>query len=496
MSDIYRCNGEADCVNTVENTPVDEFGCGSIWINKRCVNDWRMRPMQTVHIIVSERDLCDEKCYCSSCSDEAYCYGRTVGMFCKSRPKGPQIYLEPTYVCDGVKHCYDNKDEESCLSRKIAVCPYTNFKTMALERILVKENMCGPVNEYIESNLVCSDYRDQMNCSIKAEPNTPASSPLVCNVNGYPTTISKRMVCGAITRNKQLCDDGIDKMCRTPGWQCTLHKHQLCDGKKDCAGGSDENGDTCSYMVEDFTCIRRYMTGEKTPIQIPNEWIGDGIEDCENGDDEQERKWYTKCGLGTLQLKSTSPSSCLGMVMLKCPGHPSALLRSDAACTDTNFCDNSLCLISRRNDKLGAEVWTTELGYKRSLLYCLPGLQSLSRHIEQCIVKEFYIGPKALYLTNTQLTLPTNNQQSCEDIFGELYVYLSCTGGCTTSCPLKPLLEAACASTHSERFLTINTNHQLTRAVQGPNGTFTNNIFGCSKLLQGMRSCGRLRRPE
>eukprot|EP00116_Pleurobrachia_bachei_P001381 sb/3461643/ len=476
-SELYRCNGVADCHNTIESVPVDEHGCKRN-TPKKCLGVRK----DLIGEYVSQASVCDEKCDCASCSDEAHCYGQTFGMFCKS-PDGAMVYIQPRYVCDGVKHCFDGRDEVLCRAGEVAVCKSMNFITMKDSRILTKENMCGPVGKYQVSILVCTDFRDQMNCSVPGvEPGTPASSPLVCNVNGYPTTISKRMVCGSVTRNKQLCDDGIDKMCRTPGWQCTLHKHQLCDGKLDCEGREDEIGNTCLYMIEDFTCTRKFMTGKKIPIKMPGEWVGDSIEDCENGDDEKDRKWYTKCGLGTLQLKSLSPSSCQGMVMLKCPGHPTALLRSDAACTNRNYCDNSLCIISRRNDKLGAEVWTTELGYKKNLGYCLPGLLSLFRHIEPCIVKEFYIGPKALYTTNTQLTLPINSQQPCEDIFGELYVYLSCTGSCAVSCPLKPLLEESCASSHSERFLTINTDHQLTRVVQGPNGTFTNNLFGCSNL--------------
>eukprot|EP00116_Pleurobrachia_bachei_P003330 sb/3463592/ len=395
-SHFFRCDGDLDCSNTIENIPVDEYQCERTLETEkiRCISDWR----RGIEEYVSRGNICDDNCDCTnSCSDEAYCYGQQFGIFCKSKEK-TWMYIQPKYVCDGVKHCFDNQDEALCRSNHVAICRSTNFETMIDRRVIIKENMCGPVNVNTKSSLVCNDYRDQMNCSV-SEPNTPASPSLVCNVNGYPTTLSKRMVCGSITRNKQLCDDGIDKMCRTPGWQCTLHKHQLCDGKSDCEGGADEIVNACLYMVDDFTCTRKYMSEKRIPIQFPNEWIGDGVEDCENGEDEKDRKWYTKCGLGTLQLKSLSPASCLGMVMLKCPGHPTALLRSDAACTDTNYCDSVLCLISRRNDKLGAEVWTTELGYKKSLLYCLPGLQSLSRYIEPCIEREFYIGPKALYTT-------------------------------------------------------------------------------------------------
>ena len=78
------------------------------------------------------------------------------------------------------------------------------------------------------TNRVCTDYRDQMNCS------GSTISPLVCDVDGYPTTISERVICKGL----DVCDNKVDNDCVDVEFRCKIHKHRLCDGIKDCKNGT------------------------------------------------------------------------------------------------------------------------------------------------------------------------------------------------------------------------------------------------------------------
>eukprot|EP00116_Pleurobrachia_bachei_P010255 sb/3470517/ len=96
-----------------------------------------------------------------------------------------------------------------------------------------------------------------------------------CPVKGYISTISNRIVCGEYSIYYDfpvLCDDGFDKLCVYPSPFCSIHKHQLCDGKPDCENGVDEM--KCGAAHRTTTkCRRRY--GEQkhlNPLAILFTW--------------------------------------------------------------------------------------------------------------------------------------------------------------------------------------------------------------------------------
>ena len=79
-----------------------------------------------------------------------------------------------------------------------------NLSSKVTPRFLSPRAKCS-VPATFRQFLVCTDYRDQMNCT------GSTISSLVCNVDGYPTTISEHVIC----RDKSLglCDDRIDNQC-------------------------------------------------------------------------------------------------------------------------------------------------------------------------------------------------------------------------------------------------------------------------------------------
>ena len=89
----------------------------------------------------------------------------------------------------------------------------------------------------------CADYTDQTNCTDKTRV------AVSCYIEGYGyNTISKTMVCRKLRRG--FCIDGMDIACIDVDSNCTLHKHQLCDGIEDCSSGSDEKHPWCAVMTE------------------------------------------------------------------------------------------------------------------------------------------------------------------------------------------------------------------------------------------------------
>eukprot|EP00116_Pleurobrachia_bachei_P013181 sb/3473443/ len=92
--------------------------------------------------------------------------------------------------------------------------------------------------------------------------------------------------------------------------ECTVHKGQLCDGHKDCNSGSDEK---CSWNTTDFKCERRFHTvyRERKPLFLPMSWVMDGVVDCLDGRDENEKIWKA-CGNGVnLEIYGAPKWECL-----------------------------------------------------------------------------------------------------------------------------------------------------------------------------------------
>ena len=478
---LSLCDGFSACTNKVGNFTADEADCLSKDMDEfDCTPVFITAQSQRVRM----NEVCDDKCDCASCSDEAECYGRSVGIFCKSFSVRFRkvVYIAPRNICDGRIHCNDGQDELLCATATES-CDAINFFALdQMKQPLIPRSKCGPIATE-RSLRKCTHFTDQMNCSALAEWSPYSSSPLLCPVDGYPTTISARVVCGTfMIINKKLCDDGIDQECVALNSLCTIHKHQQCDGIDDCGGKADEGGAVCSVpTVGEVKCIRRYATGVMVkPIKLPDAWVLDGVSDCRNGLDEDIGIWFEVCGLGTAVLHSLTFSNCTGTVLLKCPAHPRSLLSLNRTCTDSSYCDRSLCLMSRRNNKLASQV-TTLSDHHLAIAFCLAGLESIQAQISPCSTISFHNGVPALYTSNMQLTMPALGLNECKSIFGQLYVYLACTGRCGVPCPIQPLLETSCASSHPHRYFTINTKHQLTRVVSH-HGTYTNDVFSCSNL--------------
>jgi len=210
--------------------------------------------------------MCDRKCDCVLCDDEAKCHNITVGIFCRNHDN-KNVYIQPSKLCIGIglpAICANGFDVAVCRDTTETCYGHANRF-----RVLTPWSKCSLPDSVFK---MCDKQRDQMNCTFST------ISPLTCNVNGYPTTISLHVIC----KNFALCDDKLDDVCIEAEFHCKIHKHQLCDGIGDCNDRHDESKFFCEDLVPtEIGCVRR-LSYNKSATKIPRQWILDGVVDCMN----------------------------------------------------------------------------------------------------------------------------------------------------------------------------------------------------------------------
>ena len=459
----YRCDGTEDCLNKISEKAVDERNCK---IESR---DFRCNQVSWISL----DNVCDNVCDCENCYDEANCFNRTVGVVCLMKAKNLVVYLHPRYICDGVIQCVNRKDEEDCNSGEF--CSAILFLSKQRTRALNYRNKCTTPDRKIRAQLVCDDYRDQMNCS------NSQISPLTCDVNGYQTTLSKHVIC----QNRSLCDDKLDDICINIDSSCFIHKHNFCDRVNDCTTNADESDHFCYNMVSaNMSCIRR-MSYNKSANIFPSEWVLDGVKDCLNGIDEDPKQWFRACSVGNQNLLLFGENRiCEKITSLKCPG-AEFKLSLDNVCKGFDNCDAFLCASSRRSYRAEHPVRLT-CNSTLILFFCLPGLETLQLTKGNC--ENIALRPQIDIIGIFYITTILSNRQyaasiDCQDIFGELYLYLVCTEQCTKfmKCPLVNLTHSSCINySPDERVLTITAEGSLTVVLKTKDGTMRQNVFGCA----------------
>ena len=316
----------------------------------------------------------------------------------------------------------------------------------------------------------CDPEWDQTNCTDQAKVGA------TCLINGYLSTVSKYRICG----EKPMCDNGFDSLCVTVSAQCQVHKHQLCDGKYDCKSRIDEITSLCQYMTK-ATCIRRGGSGISS-LPIPLMWLKDAEKDCRTGEDES---WPYFCGAGRTERVVLDHEVCQNVYLCRTvdPGFVEFIQICDG--TDTCGNENSVCRASRGSKAITKKVTSSNQGLQRHLSYCLRGLEQLEHLAGTCSTLNYMYPPGDIYgLTKPLITLPSAAIR-CDSMFGEQYLYTSCTDKCAnSSCPLRNvLLHDSCPGFYKDRVRTIvhADNTYLTFAVKshGEKNVYVNDIFLC-----------------
>ena len=422
---------------------------------------------------------CDVECCDDDCDDE----GKCEGIFCSKTEEGavnPNYYVGPEKLCDSVKDCDDSDDEMNCgiingteddemsSDRSQAPCKQDKISTLKAYRGCLEEN-----KQVKKNNISCCDtlIRSQSNCTEEEDVG------VVCEVNGYSTSISKYMICSSLSKECDICDDDIENKC-FQSLTCSVHKHFLCDGYQDCDDKSDEANSICLYKTRE-TCERRvgYMSAP-----IPLAWLNDGVKDCTDGSDEDDiKKWYS-CGTGRTWRFQAGDKSCENVYI--CQSGEPGFVELSQLCDGIETCgnENEVCSAAQNKHELETKVSTFNEGLTKKFSFCMYGLHELQRHDLHCTIDNFIFPDHEFYgvVSKTKLIL-SEHSQNCDHMYGEQYVYTSCTGKCTNSvCPLKTIPRyEVCPSQFPKRVGTLGNNKYLAFFTVSRGNTYTNRYFVC-----------------
>ena len=328
---------------------------------------------------------------------------------------------------------------------------------------------------------MCANKLDQTNCS------DTRLAPLQCPVRGYTSTVSQYVICPSTiytaddvyfyskvhSNTSAVCDDGMDMKCVTPLLGCYIHKHQLCNNIPDCKGGFDEKSTLC-YRVTAQDCKRKYHYN--TSLMIPVSWIGDGMIDCVNGIDEDITKWES-CEYPKFTLYGAE--HCEDVYI--CPSGYPLYVEINSVCDVLLSCQGGIEICTPETLTSSQQRYTpAKVKNVNYLHYCLLGLEHLYAHFASCE----YLTYPTVEILGTQpnyLYLPTK-QVSCKYIYGEQYVYHSCSGKCYEArCPLTttPLSNTTCSNIFKRKTYSISARGYLVFVKREKKEFVVNNILVC-----------------
>ena len=460
------------CNYNCENTDLNKDGCDDD-------EDGEQVTLPT-GVKVRPGEVCNEICDIYRCEDESFCNGYNYGVHCISTFNDRIYYTHPRGICNGDQNCRKKEDENCTVTTTSASCRH--FSTGEIVPVH-SYTRCTPItrssynSDVINTQIYCkiedvASY--QTNCS------DAARVAVTCEINGYKSTVSKYLIC--FDDEITACDDGIDSNCFKRK-TCTIHKHLMCDERADCSDEADETHQICqSKTIE--TCKRR--VGAQNELPIPISWLRDGLWDCMNGIDEIAD--WQMCGEGkTSRLKSSIEKKCENVFICRTGAPGYELLRN--LCDGLENCgnENKICSVSSgSNSLLATRVATSDKGLTKKLSFCFKGLHNLESFISQCVNEQFIYPEGDIFGvdTKTSVILP-RNKQPCDYMYGEQYLYTSCSGKCErASCPLRnvPRYEV-CPNQVPDRIGTIVNNEYLIFLTKSYGTIYTNRYFVCDNKI-------------
>ena len=200
--------------------------------------------------------------------------------------------------------------------------------------------------------------------------------------------------------------------------------------------------------------------------------------DCVSGVDELDHIWPT-CKLSNRYRRVPDNTTCNNVFL--CKQGSLDFVELDLLCDGKEDCgkEGSVCLASRHTPKL----LVSPISFRgiKFLFYCLPGMKDIERLKDPCIDQETIISPDTPVLglgKSPKLKIPEITV-NCENVFGELYVYLSCLGKCINStCVLPPLSYDSCPDDFPDKTVALAKDGYLTFVVK-VRDEFHNRIFLC-----------------
>ncbi|VDO56032.1 unnamed protein product [Haemonchus placei] len=300
ISTALRCDGKSDCPDGS-----DELNC------KECQSAFScsISKKSKVKVCLRAEQLCDGIAHCPDEYDEHEHCKEECG---ENELKCPSttLCLPPESICDGVVDCDTEDDETNCKK-----CKRGAQVTMKFHKLCKPTNRCIPPGQLCDGIPQCPDGSDEKVGSIvmdvfHSQILTSAFEDCDC-----------RSCCGS---GKALCSDGT-----------CLERSRVCDGVVDCSDGVDEEdcpgtcilsknakipqvvcadgrryprAEACSGVIEQCAyncteCDKQLAFTCKDKKCIPQMLVCDGIDDCLDGEDEND---CSCTGLNKFECRSAS----------------------------------------------------------------------------------------------------------------------------------------------------------------------------------------------
>ena len=114
-------------------------------------------------------------------------------------------------------------------------------------------------------------------------------------------------------------------------------------------------------------------------------------------------------------------------------------------------------------------------GGEIALQFCLPGLETLQRDKGSCRAETFQGPDKGVFGARKRRISAPVPKQDCSSAFGELYVFLSCSGLCeNAACPLTKVTHEVCINIRkTSRIFTLTEDSELTAVYREKGAYYT-----------------------
>ncbi|NXM33720.1 LRP2 protein, partial [Oxyruncus cristatus] len=349
----WLCDGERQCPDGTD----EQCECCAV---PSTVCGTKKVQCPGTHHCIPHWELCDQHRDCEDGWDEEGCPQQPClpGQWqCRNR-----VCIMAEWKCNGIDDCGDSSDEDVC-----ATCP-PGMVRCDEGKCILESLMCNEENDCLDGTdepSTCGELgaggRRQRSRAVGQPCNClPACSCQVCSARvdirsgdlywlaflhlSCPRT---HMSCRDGTEcvaQEYLCDgekdcadgsdeDGCAQLCNTPGQPAPCQSHEypcglgaclnaslVCDGQQDCADGSDEGGN-CSVPCKRSCAHLCYPSP-----QGPRCWCGPGYRLAENGlscmdIDECMERGEGACSQTCLNAPGSYSCGCLPGYLLEPDGH-------------------------------------------------------------------------------------------------------------------------------------------------------------------------------
>eukprot|EP00116_Pleurobrachia_bachei_P005246 sb/3465508/ len=188
----------------------------------------------------------------------------------------------------------------------------------------------------------------------------------------------------------------------------------------------------------------------------------DGMEDCLDGSDEIPEMWE-RCGKGpTLRFKEAG-RLCSEVFRWRDGGYTELTELCDGV--DPTGLELSLCEAARSYfDSGDRSTVNEERNGIVGLSWCVEGVYGL----KECAHGSFNYSPPIFGVDTDIAIYAPKDKVDCSHFYGEQYLYMACSGSCTSSqCPLQHNILSAdsCPGQYRDRVYTVMGNEHLTFAT-------------------------------